>query len=130
MAAISFYILNGTVAIQNTSGSGLGFFGSAGFGASVLVSNYQDNTYITDGNGVNQGAMAENIKYLTSGSGYISTASSGVPVNQIPNAKATLDVRFTNAVILHHHPSGNISNKISFIVSKLYTSLQTCVAVI
>lgn len=96
MASITFNLPNGTP-ISNTSGSGIGFFGPAGFGASVLVGAYQDNTFITDGNGVNQGAIASNIKYLGATSGMITTIGSGYPVINIPNINSTLNINFSNS---------------------------------
>jgi len=95
-AAISFNIQNGTVLINNTSGSGLGFFGPAGFGASVLVGAYQDNTFVTNGNGTTQGAQCSNNKWLAAGSGQIDGATSGIPIINMPNINSTLNIRFTN----------------------------------
>ena len=48
MASISFFA--GSTAINNLSGSGLGFFGGS-FGQSVQLNSWQDTTFITDGNG-------------------------------------------------------------------------------
>lgn len=116
MAAISFYIQNGTISINNTSGSGLGFFGSAGYGASVLVGQYQDNTYVTNGNGTTQGPLCSNIKYTHPNSGIVDTATSGSPVINIPNANATLNIRFTNSTAVR------VQNAIARIYNRSDTS--------
>ncbi len=96
MASIDFYSTTGNgIPINNLSGSGLGFF-AGGFGFSVAVAGYQDTTWITDGNGVNQGPQLNNVKYQNIGSGIINSASSGVPLKAIPNNLATLNIRFTH----------------------------------
>ena len=62
MATISFYA--GSTAINNLSGSGLGFFGGS-FGQSVELNQFQSTTFITDGNGSVNGGTANNVKYST-----------------------------------------------------------------
>ena len=62
MASISFFA--GSTSINNLSGSGLGFFGGS-FGQSVQLNNWQDTTFITDGNGTNNGGAGNNMKYST-----------------------------------------------------------------
>lgn len=93
MASIAFY--SGTNFIDNLSNSGVGFYG-AGFGYSVPVGSYQDTTYITNSNGTSQGPQCNNIKYLNDRSGIINSASAGTGLLWIPNAYATLNVRFTH----------------------------------
>jgi hypothetical protein len=95
MAAINFLAGNGFT-IQDLAGSGLGFFGDAGFGASVKVGDYQGRTFITNGTGTTQGPEADNVKYLNAGSGILGQAGSGIALTCIPNYQATLNVRFTN----------------------------------
>jgi len=94
MAAIDFYAGSNFV-INALAGSGLGFFG-AGFGFSVEVGTYQGTTFITDGNGVNQGPQADNVKWQNIGSGIVNSASSGIPLISIPNYQASLNPRFTH----------------------------------
>lgn len=94
MAQIDFYA-GETTQIDNLSGSGLGFFGG-NFGFSVAVGEFQDTTFITDGNGVNQGPQVDNIKFQNIGSGIINSASSGDPLTAVPNQLATLNVTFTH----------------------------------
>lgn len=78
--------------INNGAGSGLGFYGSDGFSASVPVSNWQGRTYITNAAGSNQGAECNNVKYLSSPSGILGQTSSGTPLLNIPNAQSTLKI--------------------------------------
>lgn len=92
-ADISFYA--GLASVQNLQGSGLGFYGDSGFGASVAVGAYQGRTFVTNSNGNTNGWEANNIKYLNSGSGIIGQTGSGVGVANIPNSLATLNIRFT-----------------------------------
>lgn len=89
MATITFYA-DGT----DLGGSGLGFYGN-GFGQSVAVGAYQDNTYITDSNGVTQGPQGNNIKYTASESGEIPT-DVGLNLLDIPNSAASLQISFTH----------------------------------
>jgi hypothetical protein len=95
MAAINFYA-GENFSIDNLSGSGLGFYGG-GFGFSVNVGEYQDSTFITDGNGTSQGPQVDNIKYQNAQSGIANGASSGVNIVNIPNYLASLNVRFTHS---------------------------------
>jgi hypothetical protein len=91
MATISFY--------SNTnylSTSGLGFYGSSGFGYSVAVGSYQDTTYITDSTGTAQGAQAWNNKYSAT-SGVSINGSGMIHLRQLPNYQASLNPRFTHS---------------------------------
>lgn len=80
--------------IQNLNSSGLGFYGST-FGNSVNVGEFQDSTYITDGNGVFQGPQVNNNKYTHPASGSINGLDS-VSLLDIPNYLATLKVSFNH----------------------------------
>jgi len=77
-------------------GSGLAFFGGAGFGSSVEVGAYQGTTFVSDGTGATKGAQAQNIKFLNLGSGVIGAASSGIGLQAIPNYQSTLNIRFSH----------------------------------
>lgn len=97
MASIDFYINTG-VDFNITSGpSGLGFFGDAGFGASVAVGSWQGHTFVTDGNGTVQGPEAMNVKFLNAGSGIPGQIGTGIGLQAIPNYQATLNPRFTHS---------------------------------
>jgi hypothetical protein len=78
--------------------SGLGFFGAAGFGASVRLTEYQDRTYITNSNGTQEGPEIDNVKYTHANSGIIGPGASGVSINllNIPNYQSTLNIRLTH----------------------------------
>ena len=123
MATISFHAgTNGSIA--NLSGSGLGFFGT-NFGDSVEVSAYQDSTYITDGTGSTQGAPCENAKYINV-SGCIQSDAGERMLIQIPNALATLGIRFTHDsavktqnVKLRIFDRSNINNPASGVICKV-----------
>jgi hypothetical protein len=90
--SISFYGLSGGAAVS-LSTSGLGFYGSGGFGASVAVASYQDSTFITDSAGAVSGAEVTNIKYISSGSGQVGgTGGETVALSGIPIESATLNI--------------------------------------
>jgi len=97
MAAIDFYINTG-IDFNITSGpSGLGFYGDAGFGASVAVGSWQGHTFVTDGNGTVQGPEGQNVKFLNAGSGIPGQIGTGIGLQAIPNYQATLNPRFTHS---------------------------------
>jgi hypothetical protein len=98
MASIGFYA-GEDFALYDVSSSGLGFFGD-GFGVSLPVGNYNSRTFITNSAGTVEGPEVDNIKYTASNSGIIGQAGSSVLLTQIPNYKATLNIRFehTSAV--------------------------------
>lgn len=95
MATLQFKTGGYLTSINNLNGSGLGFFGSGGFGNSVSVGEYQDTTYITDGNGVTQGPQGNNVKYVHPSSGQVA-GSTNLSLTYIPNYQTTLNVRFNH----------------------------------
>jgi hypothetical protein len=95
MASIKFYTDTGGDFNIDMAGSGLGFYGSGGFGASVVVGAYQDNTYVTNGDGTLQGPQANNVKWTHANSGEVS-GSTNLNLLNIPNYQATINVRFTH----------------------------------
>jgi hypothetical protein len=99
MATITFRSNEGAVG-QIPATSGLGFFGAAGFGASVRINEYQDRTYLTNGNGTTEGPEVDNVKWTHANSGIIGPGASGVSINllNIPNYQSTLNIRFTHSV--------------------------------
>lgn len=124
MAAINFYA-GENFGIDNLAGSGLGFYGG-GFGFSVAVGEYQDSTFITDGNGTSQGPQVDNIKYMNTQSGIVNGASSGVNILNIPNYLASLNARFTHSTAvktqnakLRIYDRSNINNPASGVTCKV-----------
>lgn len=94
MAQINFYA-GETTTVFDLAGSGLGFYGTGGFGASVQVGQYQDNTYITDSTGAINGPKADNIKWVASNSGELPVGDVRV-LRDIPNERASLQIRFSH----------------------------------
>lgn len=95
MAAIKFYGDSAGPFDIDMAGSGLGFYGAGGFGTSVAVAAYQDNTFITDGNGALQGPQSNNVKWTHANSGEVPTANN-LDLRYIPNAKSSVNIRFTH----------------------------------
>lgn len=95
MAAINFFA-GEDFTIDNLSGSGLGFYGDNGFGASVSVGAYQGRTFITSSAGTTQGPEVNNIKYHNPGSGILGQVGTGIGLEAIPNYLSTLKISFTN----------------------------------
>jgi hypothetical protein len=124
MATISFHSTGGSFAINNLSGSGLGFYGST-FGNSVAVGAYQTTTWITDSNGTVQGPQVENIKWTHPNSGSINGADSKALLD-IPNHLATLRIRFNHSTAvktqneqLRIYDRSSISNDPSGVLCKV-----------
>lgn len=95
MSANLSFLAGENFAIDDLSGSGLGFYGSDGFGASIRVGEYQGRTFITNADGTSQGPEVDNVKYHNAGSGILGQSGSGLGLTYIPNHQATLNVRFT-----------------------------------
>ena len=105
MATIEFRANEGISAPINTSsqgisGSGLGFFGSAGALSSVRLSEYQDRTFVCNAGGTATSVEIDNVKYTHSASGAPSrggvSSTGNMPLQKIPNYQSTLNVRFTH----------------------------------
>jgi hypothetical protein len=101
MATISFYVdpapgSTGATGTQVGASEGLGFYGDAGFGASVAVGAYQGRTFITNSTGTLEGTEGDNIKYLNAGSGIMGSEGSGIGVDAWPYTQASLMVRFSH----------------------------------
>lgn len=136
MAQIEFYanILNGANTLINHSvGSGLGFYGSS-FGVSVPVNAKQTTTYVTDANGVNQGAQLNNTAMNTLGDGSTAgkvsiNSNTAVNNNNLPNYLCPLNIRFThNEAVrvqnckLRIFDRSNINNPASGVTTYVYES--------
>jgi len=132
MAAITFHVNeNGitgpsdTTLINHSAGSGLGFFGN-GFGISVPVGQFQDQTYVTNSNGTASGVKAGNTKYM-SVSGVSHNGGSEVDNENIPNYYAPLNVRFSHSEAvrvqnckLRIFDRSDIENQASGVTTKVY----------
>lgn len=95
MATIGFYAGEDFV-VYDAGGSGLGLHGGA-FGTSITVNEYNTRTFITNSAGTVEGPEVDNIKWTHANSGIIGNAGSSVALTQIPNYKATLNIRFSHA---------------------------------
>lgn len=108
--------------------SGIGFFGDAGFGSSVSVGLYNDSTFITNSNGTDSGPTLNNIKFSHPSSGIVNgvASPSGLLLDKITNAQATLNIRFTHStgVITQNakvriYDRYNINNPASGVTTKI-----------
>lgn len=127
MAEINFYInTTGFDYDLDLSGSGLAFFGDAGYGASVQVGQYQGSTFVSDGNGSIRGPQGQNIKYSNPGSGILGAATSGIGLPAIPNYQSSLNIRFNHSSSvkvqnceLRIYDRSNINNPASGVTTKV-----------
>ena len=95
---------NDPTLIRNDVGSGLGFFG-AGFGLSVPVAQWQQQTYVTNANGTVSGIQCSNTRFSHTEADAAAIPNSGMfPGNDaqllgnsgLPNHMAPLNIRFTH----------------------------------
>lgn len=89
---VSFLGANGSTLV-NLAGSGIGFFGSNGFGYAVQIGSYQDRMYITNANGTNQGPEISNFKYTHPNSGIYGQLGASYYLRQLPNSLCPLNIR-------------------------------------
>ena len=97
MAAFAFMSTSPSLfTINALAGSGLAFMGGA-FGDSVPVGEYQDTTWISNGNGTVNAGQVNNVKYLNTSSGILNSASSGIGLLYMPNYLATMIAEFSHS---------------------------------
>lgn len=89
--SVLFAIPNGA----SISSSGVGFFGSGGFGFSVPVGEFQGSTYCTNSAGSLQGPALSNVKYIHANSGLVA-GSTILNLRAIPNNESTFEIRITS----------------------------------
>lgn len=94
-AEINFYA-GENFDIDNLAGSGLGFYGSAGFGTSIPVGEFNGRTFITDSTGTSQGPETDNCKWQSSSGVIIGQTGSGILLTALPNYLSTLNIAFSN----------------------------------
>lgn len=126
IASIGFYVTNGVVAaINNLSGSGLGFFGAT-YGNSVAVGAFAQTTFVTNSAGTAQGMQAANVKFTAPSSGIVGSSTTGIPLTAIPNYQSTLNIRFTHDIavqvqniLVKIYDRVNVNNAASGVTTKL-----------
>jgi hypothetical protein len=102
MAAISIWVSED---FELPEGSGLGFYGDAGFDAPVPLGQFQGRTFVTNSSGTVEGFECNNTKLYAGGSFsgvagvsgvIVGQAGSGIPLRSLPNFLATLNIRFAH----------------------------------
>ena len=95
---------NDPTLINHGAASGLGFFG-AGFGLSVPVGQYQQQTYVTNSTGTASGIQCQNTRYGDTSADSASMPNSGmfygndgsvIGNSGLPNFQAPLRIRFSH----------------------------------
>lgn len=79
-----------------STSSGLGFYGDNGFGDPVINGGYNGHTFVTNASGVSQGFECHNNKYDGVSGVIYAQESSGIPLSNLPNELATINLRFTH----------------------------------
>lgn len=117
--------------IDHVNGSGIGFYG-AGFGLSVSVGEQQSSTFVTDAQGLEEGAQLNNTAMASVGDavtpGTVSVNGlSSINTDQLPNYLCPLNIRFTNNdpvkvqnCKLRVFDRNNIENKASGVTTYVY----------
>lgn len=96
-AAINFYAGQGAGVWVDLSSSGIGFFGASA-GTSVQVGQYQNSSFVSDGEGDTNGGYVQvtNCKYdTTDGSGVIVNGDVAVVPSAMVVNSGTMNIRFT-----------------------------------
>lgn len=94
-ASVEFWVGDGNN-INNVAGSGLGFYGTGGFGYSIAIGSYNGRTFITDSTGTDQGPECNNNQYVNTSGVLVGQEGAGIPLVNLPNYLSTLNIRFTN----------------------------------
>ena len=116
--------------IEHAGGSGLGFFGG-GFGISVPVGQYQDTSYVTNGDGTASGVRVNNTKWASSNvipnSGVSANGGATIGLSGMPNYYAPLRISFSHSEAvkvqnckLRIFDRSNINNHASGVTTKVY----------
>lgn len=126
MASISFEVLQNGAVGSGISGSGLGFYGSGGFGTSVPLLNYQGRTYVTSADGTAQGPAARNNKYVSGQVVYNDDAGTTGLLVKLNSSEATLIINFDHSAAvkvqnaqLRIYDRDNIDNPATGVVTKV-----------
>lgn len=89
--SVSFNMPNGA----SISSSGIGMFGSGGFGLSVPVGEYQGSSYVTNSAGSLNGPALSNVKYVHANSGLVA-GTTLLNLRAIPNSQSTFEIRIAS----------------------------------
>jgi len=136
MAEIKFYAnvdaAETSTLINHTTGSGLGFYGSA-HGISVALTNTQDTTFVTNENGTAEGTAVNNTKFTgaqTAKPGSVISnlaPSQTYTLDELPSYAAPLNIRFTHDTqVMTKNPKlrifdrNNINNHASGVTTYVY----------
>jgi len=93
MATLNLYAGENTLL---PTSSGLGFFGSSGFGSPIAIGEYNGRTFVTNDDGTVEGFECNNNKYLSPSSVVHGQTGSGLALQNLPNELSTINVRFTH----------------------------------
>lgn len=73
---------------------GIGFFGNDGFGAPVIIGEYNGRTFVTNTSGTSENFECNNTKFLHASGTILGQTGSGILLTELPNHLATFNVRF------------------------------------
>lgn len=98
MATLRLYA--GEDTLVSTS-SGIGFFGTNGFGAPISIGSYNDRTFVTNASGTIEGFECNNNKYNGLSGVIHGQGGSGILLQELPNELATINIRFTHGSAIY-----------------------------
>lgn len=127
MASITFSTYANNNIGSGLNGSGLGFYGSGGFGTSVPLLSYQGSTFVTSSDGTIQGPAAFNVAYIAPSACQITAGSTGTGLLSKSNSvNATLVVHFDHTAAvkvqnaqLRIYDRDNIDNPATGVITKV-----------
>jgi hypothetical protein len=115
-STLRFFAGDGSPEIAAAASGGLntvGFFGG-GFGLSIRVGEYNDNTYRTDENGTTNGGQLPNLKFANSSGAFVANEIVGTELLEVNNDEATLLIRLnTDSAIATQNTKFRAYDKLS-----------------
>lgn len=93
MATLELYAGEGTFV---PTSSGLGFFGDNGFNAAIDIGSYNGHTFVSNSSGTIESFECNNNKFNGASGVIHGQDSAGIPLSNLPNELATINVRFNH----------------------------------
>jgi len=127
MATITFETFNNHNIGSGLNGSGLGFYGSGGFGTSVPLLSYQGSTYVTSADGTIQGPAAINVAYIAPSACQATAGATATGLlSQLNSVNTTLVIHFDHTAAikvqnaqLRIYDRNNINSPASGVITKV-----------
>jgi hypothetical protein len=95
MATITLYAAED---MALTSNKAIGFFGNEGWNDPIEINDFNGRTFLVDADGSDPDFECDNCKRLATSTVILGQEGSGIPLRNMPNYLATLNIRFEHSV--------------------------------